>query len=336
VAGPSALGLGPGIPLPAGERRHFEQRLGADLQGVRVHHDSAAATRLGANAFAAGRDIGFAPGQWRPGTSAGDRLLGHELAHVIQQGAEGPAVQLEEDGKKEEEAADAIGEGLKTVVDKAKDHEGVKKQLLEPAKRVAVGKWDELGTGEKVGVISFGAATYGLGLGAGLSDPNGRELLSDVNLIAPIGLLPYSTLTGFRYVLPKGEGEPTLLKASFSGDDLLGLAHRHIGWWPKMSLSFDFTWQLDAGGGSLKAAKASWGVMPGLKLQAGSGVGLDWRPTAMGSDGSIVTGMKSVPEAPGYGKLPGGAGVFLSVDLLKLPFVPAPIREALGAPKQKR
>jgi hypothetical protein len=46
--------------------------------------------------------------------------------------------------------------------------------------------------------------------------------------------------------------------------------------------------------------------------------------------------MKSVPEAPGYGKLPGGAGVFLSVDLLKLPFVPAPIREALGAPRQKR
>jgi hypothetical protein len=36
-------------------------------------------------------------------------------------------------------------------------------------------------------VGGFGAGTYGLTLGAGLADPAGRKLLSDVNLAAPLG-----------------------------------------------------------------------------------------------------------------------------------------------------
>jgi hypothetical protein len=83
---PAELGLGPGSMLPQRERSYFERRLGADLDGVRLHAETGAARRLGARAFAAGRDIGFAPGEWRPETAEGRRLLGHELAHVIQQG----------------------------------------------------------------------------------------------------------------------------------------------------------------------------------------------------------------------------------------------------------
>ena len=86
---PSALGLGAGQPLPATERRYFESRLGTDLTGVRIHPDTESATSLRANAFAAGRDIAFAPGRWQPGTAEGRRLLGHELAHVLEQGSRG-------------------------------------------------------------------------------------------------------------------------------------------------------------------------------------------------------------------------------------------------------
>jgi hypothetical protein len=59
-----------------------------------------AAKALGAHAFAAGRDIGLAPGWFQPGTNAFRQLLGHELGHVLEQGRRGPAVQLEEDPKK--------------------------------------------------------------------------------------------------------------------------------------------------------------------------------------------------------------------------------------------
>lgn len=336
---PASLGLGPGQPLPRAERRYFENRLGARLADVRVHPDASAAVELGANAFAAGRDIGFAPGRWQPGTHEGRRLLGHELGHVLEQGARRqPAIQLEEAAKPEDgdKAAEVLTEGVKTVVEQAKENEGVKQTLLDPAKRYALGQWNALGTGEKVGVAGFGAGTYGLALGAGLADPAGRKLLSDVNLVAPLGLIPYSTLTDFRYILPATPGGPTQLKASFSGDDLLGLAHRKLSWMPPMTLSLDLGWSLDPSGGvSLSSAKATWGVMPGVSLQAGSGVGLDWKPTVTGLDGQTSTVMKSLPAPAGAGATPAGVGVFVTIDLLKAPFVPAPIRAALGGDVKK-
>lgn len=336
---PASLGLGPGQPLPRAERHYFENRLGTRLADVRVHPDASAATDLGANAFAAGRDIGFAPGRWQPGSHEGRRLLGHELAHVLQQGTRRqPAIQLEDAAKPEDgdKAAEALTEGVKTVVEQAKENEGVKQTLLDPAKRYALGQWNALGTGEKVGVAGFGAGTYGLALGAGLADPAGRKLLSDVNLAAPLGLIPYSTLTDFRYILPTTPGGATQLKASFSGDDLLGLAHEKLPWMPPMTLSLDLGWSLAPSGGvSLSSAKAVWGVMPGVSLQVGSGVGLDWKPTVSGPDGQTSTVMKSLPAPVGAGAAPAGTAVFISVDLLKAPFVPAPIRAVLGGDVKK-
>ena len=81
-------GLGPGLPLPDGERQVFERRFDRDLSAVRVHTDGAAgelAHRIGARAFTAGTDIVFAAGQYRPGVGDGRLLLAHELTHVLQQ-----------------------------------------------------------------------------------------------------------------------------------------------------------------------------------------------------------------------------------------------------------
>jgi Domain of unknown function (DUF4157) len=61
---------------------------------VRVHADSRAAelsTSLNARAFAIGNQVAFAAGEYRPGTSIGDALIAHELAHVVQQGEGTPA-----------------------------------------------------------------------------------------------------------------------------------------------------------------------------------------------------------------------------------------------------
>lgn len=79
---------GGGQPLPESSRAFMEPRFGQDFSGVRVHHDSQAAgvaQRLNAQAFTRGQDIYFGKGRYQPGTLQGQRLLGHELAHVVQQ-----------------------------------------------------------------------------------------------------------------------------------------------------------------------------------------------------------------------------------------------------------
>lgn len=83
---------GGGAPLPADLRGYFEPRLGQDLSAVRLHtggQAEAAAAEVRARAFTVGADIAFAPGEYRPGTPSGKRLLAHELVHTVQQGAAG-------------------------------------------------------------------------------------------------------------------------------------------------------------------------------------------------------------------------------------------------------
>jgi len=79
-------GRGGGQPLDPTVRSALEESLGADLSGVRVHTDAQAqqvAAGLSARAVTYGNDIFFARGE------RGDdlALLGHEVAHVVQQQA---------------------------------------------------------------------------------------------------------------------------------------------------------------------------------------------------------------------------------------------------------
>src|SRR4051794_3813739 len=76
-----------GRPLEPAARGYFEPRFGHDFSRVRVHYDphaEALAHALNARAYTVGRDIVFGKDQYAPGTSAGRRLLGHELTHVVQ------------------------------------------------------------------------------------------------------------------------------------------------------------------------------------------------------------------------------------------------------------
>jgi hypothetical protein len=77
---------GLGKPLEPRLRARMEGLFGADFSGVRVH-EGAAAQALGALAFTAGEKLCFAPGLYDPTTPEGMGLLGHELAHVVQQRA---------------------------------------------------------------------------------------------------------------------------------------------------------------------------------------------------------------------------------------------------------
>lgn len=79
---------GHGEPLPQPTRAQMEAALGADLDAVRIHRDSQAqalSQDLGARAFTHGADVYFADGQFAPASEDGQRVLAHELAHVMQQ-----------------------------------------------------------------------------------------------------------------------------------------------------------------------------------------------------------------------------------------------------------
>lgn len=108
----------PGQSLPRDIRASYERRFGADLSGVRVHtgsEASRAAAALDANAFATGPHIVFGRGRFAPHTTAGARLLAHELAHILQQAGEtaaatrpSPTAGYEDEARR---AADATAAG---------------------------------------------------------------------------------------------------------------------------------------------------------------------------------------------------------------------------------
>lgn len=77
-----------GQPLPCHLERKFEQALGADLSGVRVHtgpESISASKAISARAYTTGNDIHFNAGQYDPQSLEGQRLLAHEVVHTVQQ-----------------------------------------------------------------------------------------------------------------------------------------------------------------------------------------------------------------------------------------------------------
>jgi len=79
---------GGGQPLDPATRSFFEPRFGHDFSHVRVHSNGIAsetARAVNAKAFTLGNDVVFGSGEYHPESREGKSLLGHELAHVLQQ-----------------------------------------------------------------------------------------------------------------------------------------------------------------------------------------------------------------------------------------------------------
>lgn len=77
-----------GNPLDSTTRNFMEQRFGYDFSQVRIHTDnyaSASARSVNAVAYTTGQNIVFSDGQYSPQTGTGQKILAHELTHVVQQ-----------------------------------------------------------------------------------------------------------------------------------------------------------------------------------------------------------------------------------------------------------
>ncbi|WP_186812635.1 eCIS core domain-containing protein [Cellulomonas composti] len=113
---------GGGAALPTQVRRRMETAFGTGLGHVRVHDGPQAAalsSSMSAQAFTTGSDIFFGAGIYTPDSPDGDRVLAHEIAHVVTEGSPGvrrflgfgkkktPAEKAAKEAKKAKEAEDA-------------------------------------------------------------------------------------------------------------------------------------------------------------------------------------------------------------------------------------
>lgn len=89
-----ALTRGGECGLPGSIAGDMERAFDADFSGLRVHPSSPAAAQLGAEALTVDGHVHFAPGQFQPHTHSGRSLVGHELAHVVQQQGGGVDAQV--------------------------------------------------------------------------------------------------------------------------------------------------------------------------------------------------------------------------------------------------
>jgi Domain of unknown function (DUF4157) len=119
----------------------MESAFGHHFGHVRIHADADAASEahsLGARAFTVGADVAFGRDEYRPGTLAGDLLLAHELAHVVQQDgrdtSESPPLRKSEDasGLLEQDADRSALAAISTLWG---DQLGLPKQSARPAAR---------------------------------------------------------------------------------------------------------------------------------------------------------------------------------------------------------
>lgn len=115
-----------GRPLDSTIQGRMEQRFGYDFSSVRVHTGAAAETSardVNAQAYTVGNNIVFGAGRFAPTTIDGQRLIAHELTHVVQQsGTNGNAIRTKlqrkvVDDDKHLPCRDTEGRGVQVVAD---------------------------------------------------------------------------------------------------------------------------------------------------------------------------------------------------------------------------
>lgn len=190
--------------------------------------------------------------------------------------------------------------------------------------------WDSQPTELKAGVVGFGLSSVGL-LGTAFAiDPSFRaksiETLQGVNLALPLSLLPHSEylgLSGFKYNLPSAENAQYTFASEFSLTPFLELLRTK--WeFPKVGL--------DLGLDSSYSKAAGFKPITGgnIKLKFGAGIvdvsafynqTLPATPVLINNPNlgePPVWLMRSLPSQMDD-NLPKGTGVFITVDVFRLP-----------------
>jgi hypothetical protein len=116
---PSDVRVPGGESLDGRSQAFFESRFRHNFSKVRVHTDGKAAqsaAAVNALAYTVGNDIVFGSARYRPETPAGQRLLAHELTHVVQQSGAPPSISglVSAPGDPAEQEADRAASAVST------------------------------------------------------------------------------------------------------------------------------------------------------------------------------------------------------------------------------
>ncbi len=114
----------PGELLPEQSRQFFESRFSHDFSDVRVHTNQQAnetSEALQAKAFTSGNNIVFGRSQFNPTTQQGQKLLAHELTHVVQQSRTISSSPLQ----RQLVAGADLGEGNRSIISNASTVQGL-------------------------------------------------------------------------------------------------------------------------------------------------------------------------------------------------------------------
>ena len=258
-----------------------------------------------------------------------DRVMAAPAGHASERTSFVPAAaQVQRDPK--DQASDVLSQGATITYEQLKDQPGFEEWKQKQTAALKLKLWENQPTELKAGVIGFGLSSAGI-LGTTLAlDPRFRrntiDALQDTNVLLPLSLLPYSEFfpaSGFKYKLPTAANAPYTFQTEFNFDAWFKLARDK---WaiPKVSLSVgvDSAYQGQSGFSPLTGGN--------IKLKFGGGIinltgfyNQPLPPTPMLiSDPTRgeppVWLMRSLPDQL-ESNLPKGSGVFLTVDVLRLP-----------------
>jgi hypothetical protein len=258
-----------------------------------------------------------------------DRVMAAPAGHAVEKTSffqPTPGIQRQEKDK----TGEVLSEGASITYEQMKDKPGFEEWKEKQTAALKLKLWENQPTELKVGLIGFGLSSAGI-LGTTLAlDPRFRreaiDTLQDTNVLLPLSLLPYSEyfpLSGFKYKLPTAANAPYTFQTEFNFDAWFKLAREK---WniPKVSLG--------VGVDSAYREQSGFSLLTGgnIKLKFGGGIvnltgfyNQPLPPTPMLiSDPTRgeppVWLMRSLPGQL-ESNLPRGSGVFLTVDVLRLP-----------------
>jgi hypothetical protein len=150
-----------GQPLETDTREFMESRFGHDFSGVRVHTDSRAAESaraVNALAYTVGRNVVFDSGRYTPKTQEGQKLMAHELTHVVQQSgchAGSGRLSLGKPGTSHEHEASTAAKHLETPTSNTNQSPKFRISKIHGS------------TIQRLGPVAAGLAAFGVGVAAG-------------------------------------------------------------------------------------------------------------------------------------------------------------------------
>ena len=290
------------------------------------------------------------PLQTKPLVSApGDRFE-QAADRIAEQVTQTPAARLRPDAasptsatatiqREEDKSGAVLTEGASLAYEQAKDQPGFEAWQKRQTDALKLKLWDNQPAAFKAGIIGFGLGSAGLLGTIFAADPRFRattiDTLQDTNLLLPLSLLPYSEyfpVSSFKYKLPGAQAAPSTFETEFSFDPWFKLMQEK---WnvPEISLGAGVASSYGQGqgfspfsGGSFKL-KLGGGI---VNLSAYYNQPLPPTPMLISDPTRGESPMWLMRSLPGQleENLPKGSGVFLTVDVLRLPKLFSPDREA--------